>query len=269
MKVALRLHDEPELADAIDDTTGGMRGLTTSWRKQRDLGTQIAASLRQEVLGQRGHNPPDDSEQEAAVGIATAVVSSLAGQAGALTEALVHPEQFHQFVLDHGGTAARAESVAERAEPLYDRILAASCERIVMLAPTSRRAISATMAALLRSHEALSAELSEDVAETRAGVEELLDITRREQRPDRDRVEAVAASLPWPKRWPTLRPRPGCCTARLLTRWAGSRLPRGGRGSCWGTRWPHMTPTRTPRMLTKPPCGVESPIPIMSKRWPR
>ena len=39
VKVALRLHDEPELADAIDDTTGGMRGLTTSWRKQRDLGT--------------------------------------------------------------------------------------------------------------------------------------------------------------------------------------------------------------------------------------
>lgn len=181
VKIALRLNGEADLADVIDDV-GALRTLRRSSKAQRDLGLQLARSMQDEVVAQLGYDPPDDPEQQAAVGAAADVVAGLADQPEALVSALAHPDQFHQFVLDHGGSATRQNGIAQRAERLYDRILAVSSERIVELAPTSARALSAGMAQTLR--------LVEDLG---AGVDELLDLARQ-----RHTIEERVSSLPLP-----------------------------------------------------------------------
>lgn len=58
VKIALRLHEQSGLADAIDDSTEALRRLRASRRTQQETEDRIADALRRQVIDTVDPKPP-------------------------------------------------------------------------------------------------------------------------------------------------------------------------------------------------------------------
>ena len=142
-KVVLRLYGDPDVADMVDDAVGGVTSVRAK-PKRKDLGQVLAARIEADVQP-RLMAQLTNQEASAAAQIAADVVAGLADKPAALSTALARPGEFLGWVRAHGGVRARQDLVAPHAEDLYDAVLASAAQQLVVLAPTSQRAISAGM----------------------------------------------------------------------------------------------------------------------------
>lgn len=193
VKVVLRLYGDPDVADMVDDTVGGVGSFRTK-PKRKDLGRVFAARIDADVPA-RLRAKLSDHETAAAAQIAADVVAGLADQPAALATALARPEEFPEWVREHGGFRARQNFVATHAEDLYDAVLASASKQLVMLAPTAQRAVSAGMAEALQQLVVVMTKLDdihESVRRVDLGVQDLL------QRPVGQKRPGGQKQISWP-----------------------------------------------------------------------
>src|SRR5215218_2599533 len=134
--------DWTTVADQVDDAQGVVLGLSGRHRLPaspeerlgRSIGKCLEAELR-DYLGQ-AHLMGRDEELESTVNIVADVVAGLVQSDRrevadkTLLKALAYPDELYIYVRENGGDRARRDFVAERAEPLYDRILEAACHEL-------------------------------------------------------------------------------------------------------------------------------------------
>jgi tetratricopeptide (TPR) repeat protein len=176
-KIVMRAYSQSDaidwatVADQVDDAQGAFLGLSGRRRPQappeerlgRAIGTRIEAELR----GQLGHArlAARDDELENTVNIVADVVAGLIRSDRretadkALIKALAYPDELYTYVRQNGGDRARRNFVAERAEPIYDRILEAACQELTRLAPTAAQTTAAALTELLRRLDAQTEQL--------------------------------------------------------------------------------------------------------------
>ena len=185
VKVALRLQGQPDVADMVSDVAGGSGGPVRGVRRrlgQKDLGELIASRVEAELPASSRTQLKADKETRAAAQIAADVVASLATDSKALANALAQPENFLEYVRDHGGNRDRQQFVAKHAETVYDQVLDAAARQLLVLAPTSARAMSAGMAEALQQLAGVrgqTEEIGRGVRDIHTAVGELLQHARQ------------------------------------------------------------------------------------------
>jgi hypothetical protein len=101
-KILLRAADKENVADALDDALGGWSLLRAARHRETALGKAIAEELDQQLAGISG--PAEDDMRAAAQGVAD-LLGRLAENNAAVIAASTYPEQFLEYVKQHGGEA--------------------------------------------------------------------------------------------------------------------------------------------------------------------
>ena len=114
------------LADGVGDAATAFQ-VARTLRGRTDahtaLGEHLAGRLSDLLEGQ-AVAPGHEGEFQEAVDEAGSVVAGLADNAPALLAAVRNPDEFPQWVEQHGGGAKSRERIASVAEGFYDRVLA-------------------------------------------------------------------------------------------------------------------------------------------------
>ena len=128
------------LADGVGDAANTIQVLRTL-RGRTDahtaLGEHLAGRLSDLLEGQ-AVAPGDEGEFQEAVDEAGKVVARLANNAQALLAAVRNPDEFPQWVQQHGGGAKTRERIASVAEGFFDRVLAEASRTLSLYAPNLR-----------------------------------------------------------------------------------------------------------------------------------
>lgn len=146
-KVVMRFQGRSEVADALDDLHGSVKGTRQSGRRDRlePVGREIARNLESALP----HVGPDETDDlRAAAKDVTLLISRFANDGDASLAAVLDPAAFRRWAQDHGGGQLRSWT-NERAQPFFDKLLDAACTQFAELAPSSPLLLSAGLKAIL------------------------------------------------------------------------------------------------------------------------
>jgi NACHT N-terminal Helical domain 1 len=146
-KMLLRAADKENIADALDDASGGWAALRRVHRRDRSaLEAVIANELEKDLGG--ASNAVEDDLRAAAQAVAD-LFNRLADDDDAVIVARIDPDQFLEYARKHGGNQER-RLITLGAESTFDRILEMASAEFTRLAPGSSRFSDAALADIRR-----------------------------------------------------------------------------------------------------------------------
>jgi hypothetical protein len=215
-----------DIADAIDDGTGGFSAVRGWWRRrstgpaEQQLGRAITAELEKSIPGRLrsiyGNRPLSETEDHEIAAAATTAITVIAGLIRtdrrytadqAFVTALTKPDELRDWIFNHGGSARRGDVAAGRPEQVYDLVITAACDHLTAVAPRAGHTVPAALTRLLDQAEQLQTKadrIAGGVEEVRsqtdrigAGVDELLRLHQGTNGAvDAYRAEVAAAAPP-------------------------------------------------------------------------
>jgi hypothetical protein len=199
VKIVLRIADNENAADILDDVHGGLAPLRAAGR-QTAVAKSIAKELKQKLEG-------TSSEAEADLRAAARDVADLLNNLddGAVVALRTNPDRFLDHIKRHQGKKKR-DWISQRAEDTFDNVLVAAVAELVRRTPSSSRFSDAALAQTQRQLPIIAA----DARQAQRYSQQALEILRGENR------NVVAASR--------AATRAGIRLARLVPDWAPAEL---------------------------------------------